>query len=176
MYTRDELLKQVDLLANGVDPITGEVLDKDSILNRSDIIRLLYSIRDYISEYGPKIHKAEKVDFCLNNIEGIIESRTTVSKFVKKINKINNSENMKPLSYKVINAWLLKEGYLELNDNDKKVPTKKGEELGLSIEHRRTPYGVSYSVVIFNENVQMFLLDKLKEGTIDTNISDYDLD
>jgi hypothetical protein len=163
MYTREELLKQVDSLANGVDPITGEVLDKDSILNRSDIIRLLYSIRDYISEYGPKIHKAEKVDFCLNNFEGIIESRTTVSKFVKKINKINNSENMRPLSYKVINAWLLKEGYLELNDNDKKVPTKKGEELGLSIEHRHSPYGVPYSVVIFNENVQMFLLDKLKE-------------
>jgi hypothetical protein len=35
---------------------------------------------------------------------------------------------------------------------------------------------VPYSVVIFNENVQMFLLDKLKEWTIDTNISDYDLD
>ena len=43
MYTREEMLKQVDLLANGVDPMTGEVLDKDSILNRSDIIRLLYS-------------------------------------------------------------------------------------------------------------------------------------
>ena len=112
----------------------------------------------------------------MNNFEGIIESRTTVSQFVKRINEKNNSENMKSLSYKVINAWLMKEGYLELNDNNKKVPTKKGEELGLSIEHRRTPYGVSYSVVIFNENVQMFLLDKLKEGTIDTNISDYDLD
>ena len=176
MYTREEMLKQVDLLANGVDPVTGEVLDKDSILNRSDIIRLLYSIRDYISEYGPKKRKLDKVDFCLNNIEGVIESRTTVSQFVKKINQKNNSENMRPLSYKVINAWLLKEGYLELNDKDNKVPTKKGEELGLSIEHRRSPYGVPYSVIIYNENVQMFLLDKLKEGTIDTKISDYNLD
>lgn len=176
MYTREEMLKHVDSLANGVDSITGEVLDKDSILNRSDIIRLLYSIRDYIYEYGPKIRKSDKADFCLNNYEGIIESRTTVSQFVKKINEKNYSENMKPLSYRVINAWLMKEGYLELNDNDKKIPTKKGEELGLSIEARRSPYGVPYSVVIFNETVQNFLLDKLKEGKIDTNISNYDLD
>lgn len=60
MYTRNELLNYVDSLANGVDPKTGELLDKDTILNRPDVIRMLYSLKEYISEYGPKITKLDK--------------------------------------------------------------------------------------------------------------------
>ncbi|MCR5786256.1 MAG: hypothetical protein K6G28_00950 [Acholeplasmatales bacterium] len=82
-----------------------------------------------------------------------VEYKTTVSKFVKKINELNCTDNMKPLSYRVINAWLLKEGYLKVNDNNKKVPTKKGEELGLGIELRESAYGAVYNVVTFDENV-----------------------
>ena len=174
MYTRNELLNYVDSLANGVDPKTGELLDKDTILNRPDVIRMLYSLKEYISEYGPKITKADRIEFVLSKTDGIIESETTVSNFVKKINEINCTEDMKPLSYKVINAWLIKEGYLETSEEDnKKYPTEKGQQIGLIKSVRRSQFGIPYSVVVFNSNAQQFVLDKLSIGEIELDIKKY---
>lgn len=174
MYTRNELLNYVDSLANGIDPKTGELLDKDSILNRPDVIRILYSVKEYISEYGPKKAKADKVDFVLSKTDGIIEPETTVSNFVKKINEINCTEDMKPLSYKVINEWLIKEGYLETSmEDNKKYPTEKGQQIGLIKTVRRSHLGVPYSVVIFSSNAQKFILDKLSNGEINLDIKQY---
>ena len=174
MYSREDMIKYVDSLANGVDPATGEVLNNDTVLNRPDIIRMLYSIKEYMTEYGPKISKANRVEFELSTTDGIIESETTVSNFVKKINDTNCKENMKPLSYKVINSWLLKEGYLEISsDNNKKVPTPKGEQIGLSKVLRKSQYGIPYLVVLFNANAQKFILDNLASGNINLDIKSY---
>lgn len=174
MYSREDMIKYVDSLANGVDPATGEVLTNDTVLNRPDIIRMLYSIKEYMTEYGPKISKANRVEFELSTTDGIIESETTVSNFVKKINDINCKENMKPLSYKIINLWLLKEGYLKISsDNNKKVPTQKGEQIGLSKVIRKSQYGIPYLVVLFNANAQKFILDNLVSGNINLDIKSY---
>ena len=172
MYSREEMISYVDSLAKGVDPATGKILNDDTVLNRPDIIRMLYSIKEYMVEFGPK--KASKVEFELSTVEGIIESDTSVSNFVKKINDVNCKENMKPLSYRVINAWLIKEGYLEISRDNKKIPTSKGEGIGLYKEIRQSAYGIPYLVVLFNENAQKFILRNLASGRINLDIKSYE--
>ena len=39
--------------------------------------------------------------------------------------------NTKKLRYKIVIEWLLKEGYLTVDESDKKIPTEKGEEIGI---------------------------------------------
>lgn len=171
MYTKDELLEFIDLLANGIDPKTGEVMEKDSVLNRPDIIRMLYSLKEYMLKSTIKIPRSERTEFVLSSIEGIIENGATISSFTKRINEVNCDEKMKPLNYKIIYDWLLQEGYLQLLEGEnKRVPTDKGINLGLSKTIRRTQYGIPYSVVVFNNHAQEFLLEKLANGEIDSTI------
>lgn len=172
IYTRNELLNYVDSLANGIDPKTGELLDKDTILNRPDIIRMFYSLKEFINEH--KISKSDMINFNLITKDGIVEPKTTVSNFVKKINEVNCKDDMKPLNYKVINAWLVKEGYLEVTENNKKVPTAKGIEMGFIKVNRASQYGIPYSVVEFNSNAQEFVLDNLANGNIELDIKKYE--
>ena len=176
MYSREDLLNYVEALANGVDPNTGEVLDRDTILNRPDIIRMLYAVKDYINEYGPKISRSSREEFVLSNVEGIVGPATSVTNFVKKINEVNCKDHMKPLNTKVIPAWLLKEGYLELDENEKKVPTEKGIAIGLKKAYTMTSGGFLYSYVEYNEEAQKFVLENLKNGNIELDIKKYEVD
>ena len=67
MYTRNELLNYVDSLANGIDPKTGELLDKDTILNRPDVIRMLYSLKEY--NRGKRVFFPQVVQFLKKKTE-----------------------------------------------------------------------------------------------------------
>lgn len=45
MITKETIFQYLDALANGVDPKTGEVLEDDTVLNRPDIIRVLFGAK-----------------------------------------------------------------------------------------------------------------------------------
>ncbi|RZI43820.1 hypothetical protein EGT07_08630 [Herbaspirillum sp. HC18] len=43
------LRSQLKLLANGINPETGEVLEEDSLTNRPDVIRILFALAEELS-------------------------------------------------------------------------------------------------------------------------------
>jgi hypothetical protein len=52
------LSEQLKLLAKGIHPETGEVLDEGSLTNRPEAIRLLYDLSEEVLQYeGPKKSK-----------------------------------------------------------------------------------------------------------------------
>ena len=44
----------VTILAEGIDPTTGELLPEDSVYNKGDIIRALYTVLNYLDTDKPK--------------------------------------------------------------------------------------------------------------------------
>lgn len=44
----------VSLLAEGVDPTTGEVLPNNSVCNKGEVVRALYTVLSYLGEDKPK--------------------------------------------------------------------------------------------------------------------------
>ena len=44
----------VSLLAEGIDPTTGEVLPEDGVCNKADVIRALYTVLNYLETGKPK--------------------------------------------------------------------------------------------------------------------------
>ena len=44
----------VSALAEGIDPITGELLPEDSVYNKGDVVRALYTVMDVIGKKKTK--------------------------------------------------------------------------------------------------------------------------
>jgi hypothetical protein len=44
------LSEKIKLLANGINPETGEVLDEGSLTNRPDVIRILFALAEELSD------------------------------------------------------------------------------------------------------------------------------
>jgi hypothetical protein len=84
------------------------------------------------------------------------------------MNEPVETEKMQKLSYKKIKLALIEEGYLyEKYDSDLKknimVPTQKGEEIGMYIEHRESSSGNKYSIVMYDKKAQLFLKENLDQ-------------
>lgn len=44
----------VSALAEGIDPTTGEVMAENSVYNKGEVVRALYTVLDYLNEKKPK--------------------------------------------------------------------------------------------------------------------------
>lgn len=76
MLTKQEMLDKLENIIDGVDPKTGEILPDDSILNRIDMLRLFYAIKDYMLDSKTKNNsKKNLAPFKLENVEGIVTMR-----------------------------------------------------------------------------------------------------
>ena len=56
----DTYLKIVEALANGIDPITGEILPSESPYNHPDVIRALFTTLDLMKNPEKKAPKVKK--------------------------------------------------------------------------------------------------------------------
>ena len=70
--------------------------------------------------------------------------------------------------------WLIQKGFLERSEPDsighgKKVPTEKGNEIGIYAEERERN-GTPYIVTIFRPEAQKFLIEHLEEISQTKNI------
>jgi len=168
MLSKDEMISYIEQLADGIDPMTGEVLEKDTILNRSDIVRLFYSLRDYLLNDDKKIRKTKNVlgTFKLSSNVGIAEDKiTTIMLFTKRLNDFR-VKGTKPISYLSITNWLLKEVYLLVDEKHMKAPSNEGTKIGILYSMRRSSNGREYYVIEYSKNAQQFIVDNLFYGNI----------
>lgn len=72
---------QLKLLANGIDPETGEVLDEASLTNRPEVIRMLFALAEELSEIDKPKTKKPKMTPDERRQKNIAEGRPAKSHF-----------------------------------------------------------------------------------------------
>ena len=164
----------IDKLANGINPLTGEAIPEDELLNNIRVSRCMFYVSGILNELcmelssghsKGKSKQTPKGNFHISD-EGIqafeySESGMYVGDIAAKLNGMVEAENTKKISYNDITKWLIQQQYLYLHTMDDgtkcKRPTQAGLNLGISEELRSSKRG-EYYVLLYNVNAQKFIV------------------
>lgn len=166
----------MDKLANGINPIDDTMVPDADVINNVRLSRCFFFISDVLrqvienggvkSSEPPKREK--KVPLCIPFEKrpsfAFSERPISASEIARRINALNDCENMQKLSYNGIINWFSEIGMLTwaaTTDGKKtKHPTPNGIEAGILIEDRNSSKG-PYQVVVYNLKAQHFIIDNL---------------
>lgn len=165
----------IEKLANGINPLTNQLVPDSDLINNVRISRCLFFVSDILRQVvangGTTLpqKKTKKQPFYLSYEDrakfNYSDTPIAISEITKRINNLVNAESMSKLSYKHISEWLVTLGALTVTTYEEgkptRRPTSKGAELGISIEHRQGQ-GREYTVVLYNKAAQQFILDNLE--------------
>lgn len=178
LETLERAKMYMEKLANGINPIDDSVIPDEDIINNVRLSRCFFYVIDVLQQVidnggvVPKL-KIKKRMFQLDvekrNDFAFSDVPITITELVKRINDLNEDENISKLTVAMVADWLVSIGLLqiELNAEGKRVkrPTLQGESVGITLENRTSMYG-SYFTVVYNLDAQHFLLDNF-EGVIE---------
>ena len=176
MNENEKLLKAksyLDKLANGINPITNELASENDTINNIHISRCLFYVSDVLrnlieNNNNPQKKKNNKIPFSVTpqQLADYVfdDNPITVTEITKKLNNLIDTEEMKGIKTTSITNWLIKINMLEYfadeNGKNHKIPTENGIQLGITTQERLGMYG-SYKVVLYDSNVQQFILDNI---------------
>ena len=159
-------------LANGINPLNGNALKDDDVVNNVHISRCLFYVADLLGKYSERTKKTAS----LRNLPFVASAMQidkynyaeaiSISPFAKALEKLI-PENMQSVNYKSIVKWLMQEGFLVEGEIDSKgripkVPTEKGSRIGIYNEQRERNGG-NYLITLYNKDAQKFLLEHLED-------------
>lgn len=170
----------LDKLANGFDPITDVEMPEDSDLNNIRLSRCFFYVSDVLRQVienggeitpkkTPRAPRAPKRPEFYLPPEKLLEfpfsaMPLTVSELTTRLNQLIEDETMKKITVSVITGWLLNKGFLEVQESldgrRNRLPTKQGEDIGLSTDIRVGQYG-EFRTVLYHEAAQRFIIDNL---------------
>lgn len=173
-----ELLKRANeyvlKMANGINPLTGEAVNEDDLINNIKVSRCLFYVNSVLNNVlanggiAKNKIKLEKVKFSIDRktLEKyeFIEYDVSISKIVRNINELINDDKMKKLKSNQVTEWLMSLGLLEekVNNGKKlKVPTELGKSVGMYIEHRVGNFS-EYDIVIYKREMQEFIINNFE--------------
>ena len=179
LETMQHAKNYIDKLANGIDPLTDEIIKDDSVINNVRISRCLFYVsnvlQDVINNGGVvgRTIKPQKIAFSITDEQCskilITQDPVGVSIISKRIGEVLD-ENVKTLPAVHIANWLVDNGYLVENiysGSKKKVTTPKGEQLGILTIDAVNPQGVPYKKNIYDANAQKFIISNLNQIAAD---------
>ena len=159
--------KLIECLANGIHPITGEIL-KETIFDEPEVIRGLFYVRDVLQGKIMAPEKILKDKFIITEnlrLEDFLQDEPIcLSPFVRNIKETNNGVG--PSASKI---WglLIEKGYLyegtNIEGKNTKLPTELGKQNGLSYVERHRTSGKDYFVVEYNRQGQELLIECIME-------------
>jgi len=167
----------MDKLSNGIDPISDEVMPKDTVLNNVALSRNFFYVSDILRqviENGGSVAKRSQNRSYLPPFKlpteqhSQIELTTTpamIRQFTDRINSLIDENTMQKLKVTSITGWLVNNGFLceeIINGKKRKKPTKEGESLGIYSEAREGQNG-SYLAVLYNESAQKHIVSNLEQ-------------
>ena len=170
-----ELLKHaqgyIEKMANGINPLTGEITPSNDMINNVKISRCLFYVNDVLKEViangGVNKNKVKKIPFSLT-LEELNKYEYTgnlaITKVVQKINALRANENMEKLKVTEMCNWLIEIGLLQVieeNGHKLKRPTEKGQNMGMTIEHVVNEFR-EYDLVSYSEDVQKYIITNFK--------------
>lgn len=157
----------IECLANGIHPLTGEIL-KETIFDEPEVIRCLFYVKEVLQGKIAVPSKSQKDKFIITDnlhLEDFLQDEPIcMSPFVRKIKEANNE--IGPSASKI---WelLIEKGYLyegtNIDGNNTKLPTELGKQNGLSYVERIRTSGKNYFVVEYNRRGQELLIECIIE-------------
>ncbi len=160
-------------LARGFDPLTGEEITDDSVINNVRMSRCFFYVADVLEkviENGGEVNRPvrkESAKYTLLTQEIIqafpySDTPMGINNLIKALREMLG-ENEKPLAAVQITAWLVSEGYLIENiraDKREKVATAKGNAIGITVkEGTNMQTGVPYRMNLYDKKAQRFILE-----------------
>lgn len=177
MTDQKKLLRAIDYtkkLANGIDPISGESVPDDSILNHIKLARYFFYVHNVLLHYAKEDMEGDKTANRHNkgnskkplillrerlSLFAFSDTPISVSEITKRLNDLIDLENSRRFSHRWITSWLIEAGLLFDSDN-KKTPSPAGIGLGILQEQRRGTHG-TYHVTLYDHAAQQFLIDNI---------------
>ena len=165
----------LDQLARGIDPITGQEVPEDSVLNHVRLARCFYYVSDVLEKViqndghvgsKPRISRAEFVISPQQVASVILPAQPLrISEFTELLHQAAGGDpEMRKPSTTALTNWLLDKGFLQkvpgADGKSQRVPTPAGNSLGITTETRQGQYG-EYTAVYYNQAAMRFLLDNL---------------
>ena len=165
----------LNLLANGRDPVTGNDLPEDTVLNSVQLSRCFNTasgVLQKVIENGGEVRRFMKKQlppFTITEEEKagveLSDEPVQITKFCERINGQIDTEKLRKLKVTAFGKWLLDKGFLTLDvhkEQKYKKPTELGESIGLTSALR--VYGnQEYYAMTYNKDAQQFLMDNLDE-------------
>ena len=163
----------IDKLANGIDPLTGEAIKDDSVINNVRISRCLFYVSGILEkaienggEIGRKYILAQlPFTIAQHQLDRIYisEEPVGISVFAKRIGEVLD-ENVKNIPATHITAWLCQNGYLTeetVNNKKRKISTVKGETIGIVTVDGANQVGLPYKKNLYTADAQRFIVMNL---------------
>lgn len=172
MQEKDKIRKAREVLlkiAHGTNPITGNDVGEDGLLNDPRIIRCLYFVSDVLENVlDGSYSKRKYTSFVITPEQksrvNLPEGKIGVNKFSKCINEVLDM-NSKELTGLELNKKLKQMNILgeAVNDDGKTVTTinDSSHEYGFEVEHRKFN-GKEYDMVVINDTGKNYLLENLE--------------
>ena len=162
----------LDLLAQGVDPITGRPLPGGCGLDQARLGRCFSYVsgvlEKIIANGGAVGTPVRTQPFRLTAEQRarvrLSEFPMTVSEWINALYLAAANPEMKKLSAVAVTDWLVSRGMMarqtDENGRAQRLPTENGRQLGISTKTRQGSDG-EYQAVFYDLNAQRFLLDNL---------------
>jgi len=167
----------MDKLSNGIDPVSDDLLTQDALLGNIDLSRCFFFISDILRqviENGGIVGRRVRNNVTLppftlsdeqrSKIE-VTERPAMIKHFTENINGLIDAASMRKLKVTAVTRWLVEKGLLSeeiIDEKKRKIPTKKGEKLGIFSEARDGQYG-SYLAILYKEPAQRHIVENLEE-------------
>ncbi len=162
----------LDKLAQGIDPISGQEIPNDSVLNNVRLARCFFyvsGILDQVIANGGRVISGEKNFYITQEeISRLQPSQEAlrITQFADRITDGVHDPARKRLKATTITNWLIEKGFLEKRVDEagksKRLPTAAGEQLGLSVREMQGKTG-PFQAVYYGANAQRFILDHLMD-------------
>ena len=163
----------MDKLAQGIDPISGQEISEDSVLNNVRLARCFFyvsGVLDGVIANGGRVKRTAKNDFYITEEElrciKPMREPIRITQFVGLLMNTINDPDRKAIKATTITSWLTEKGFLSKQEDadgkSKRLPTAMGEQIGISAKLHQGQYG-EYQAVYYSSEAQQFILDRLPE-------------
>lgn len=185
MMTELEIMQRakqyIDALANGYDPLSGQPVRDDDVVNQVRISRCLFYVSGVLQKVidnggeiqrkkQPKPPKSVKEPFFLTHEQIVLlqpqNTALSATKVAAIANELIDDEHMQKLKGTDIAGWLLSVGLLQevesATGRKRKVPTPDGEMLGMKETSFINEQGVPTQYTVYDKNAQQFIFDNME--------------
>ena len=158
----------LDKLAQGIDPISGQEIPNDSVLNNVRLARCFFyvsGILDQVIANGGRVISGEKNFYITQEEISRLQPSQEALRITQFADRVYDPAR-KRLKATTITNWLIEKGFLEKRVDEagksKRLPTAAGEQLGLSVREMQGKAG-PFQAVSYGANAQRFILDHLMD-------------
>ena len=161
--------KYIESMANGINPLDNQPVAETDLLNNVHISRCLFFtaniLQTVIDNNGVTAKNKKRKEFYITEEQRLSlkaqEHDVIVSEIAKIVSSISKENECKNLQAETINKWLLNIGMLELLEEQYKIATAQGVEIGITSILLISENGREYYRNTFSPEAQRFIFDNI---------------